>query len=190
MPEDQQGWLRTISQRGANSRDGSSPLRWHRPFELEFLDAIADLIAIEAEQRRRFRLVPAAPFERLHDQRPLELFQLDPRCRQLHAFGDSGDARPAWRELIRVQLVAFGEKHRAFHDIPQLADVAGPPVRLQPAHRLVADAANPLLELDVEQVDEEMDQRRDVIRARAQWWQHDGQDVQPVIQVLAETPLL
>src|SRR5476651_208639 len=29
------------------------------PFELEFLDAVANLIAIEAEKRRRLRLVPA-----------------------------------------------------------------------------------------------------------------------------------
>src|SRR5436190_12093566 len=44
-------------------------------FELEFLDPIADLIPIEAEQTRRARLIPAAALERLHDERSFELLQ-------------------------------------------------------------------------------------------------------------------
>ena len=52
--------------------------------QLELLDAIADLIAIQAEQRRRLGLVPAAALERLHDQRSLERLEIDALGRQAH----------------------------------------------------------------------------------------------------------
>lgn len=39
-----------------------------RAFELEFLDAVADLIAVLAEQRRRLGLIPTASLQRLDDE--------------------------------------------------------------------------------------------------------------------------
>ena len=51
--------------------------------ELELLDAIADLIAVHTEQRGGARLVPSAPLERLHDERALELLEIDAVRRQL-----------------------------------------------------------------------------------------------------------
>src|SRR5665213_1683126 len=59
------------------------------PFELELLDAVPDLVAIQAEERRRAGLVPAAPFERLHDERPLQLLDVDARRREFHAVGET-----------------------------------------------------------------------------------------------------
>ena len=51
--------------------------------QLELLDPVADLIAVQAEQRGRARLVPAAALERLDDERPLELLEVDAVRRQL-----------------------------------------------------------------------------------------------------------
>ena len=80
---------RTFYGRGSEStgkkpqKKGNFLARLHA-FELELLDAIADLIAVQAEQRRGPRLVPAAALERLHDQRALELLEIDAVRRQLH----------------------------------------------------------------------------------------------------------
>src|SRR4029450_11619256 len=63
---------------GVQLSAASSPLGWRRPFELEFLDAVANLIAVETEQGRGLRLVPAASFEGLHDQRSFELLEVYP----------------------------------------------------------------------------------------------------------------
>jgi hypothetical protein len=45
--------------------------------QIEFLDAITDLIAIQAEQRRRAGLVPVAARERLNHQPALDLIEVD-----------------------------------------------------------------------------------------------------------------
>ena len=55
--------------------------------EAELLDAVADLIAIDAEQLRRMRLIAAGPFEGLDEELPLDLFELD-------AFGRQRRIRP------------------------------------------------------------------------------------------------
>jgi hypothetical protein len=52
-------------------------LRGRGPFELELLDPVANLIAVQAEQSRRFGLIPSAALERLHDERPFELLDVD-----------------------------------------------------------------------------------------------------------------
>ena len=99
----------------------------------------------------------------------------------------AGRRRPGSRSAR--QLVAVGEQHRALDGVPQLADVAGPAVRLQPLHRLGGDAAHPLLELGVVGVDVEVHERRNVVGALAQRRQHDRQHVQAVVQILAEASL-
>src|SRR5262245_62034810 len=53
-----------------------------RPLELELLDAIANLIAVQAEKRGGTGLIPAAPFECLDNERPLELFEIEARSRK------------------------------------------------------------------------------------------------------------
>ena len=49
---------------------------------MELLDAVANLVAVQAEQCRRARLVPAGALERLHDERPFELLEIDARMRE------------------------------------------------------------------------------------------------------------
>src|SRR5262245_34599953 len=80
----------------------SLDIRWLRrggTLELELLDAIADLIAVQPEERGRPGLVPPAPLEGLHDQRPFELLQIDSGRRQLDTFGEMRPGRHD-RELI------------------------------------------------------------------------------------------
>jgi hypothetical protein len=45
--------------------------------DLEFLDPVADLIAIQAVHTSGFGFVSSAALERLHNQRPFELFEVD-----------------------------------------------------------------------------------------------------------------
>src|SRR6266542_6630909 len=52
-------------------------LRHSRLFQLELLDAIADLIAVQPEQGGRPRLIPSTAFERLDHQRAFELLEVD-----------------------------------------------------------------------------------------------------------------
>jgi len=68
-------------------------------FEVELLDSVADLVAVQAEQRRRARLVPAGPLERLDDQRAFELFEIDARRRQFDAVVEARRAGAAEREV-------------------------------------------------------------------------------------------
>ena len=51
--------------------------------EPEFLDAVANLIAVQPEQRRRPGLIAPTALERLHHQAALELLEIDALRRQL-----------------------------------------------------------------------------------------------------------
>src|SRR4029453_18882540 len=53
-----------------------------RPLEPELFDAIADLVAIQAEKARGLRLIPIAALERLGDKRSFELLQVHAGGRQ------------------------------------------------------------------------------------------------------------
>src|SRR5205823_11554497 len=142
------------------------------PFELELLDAVANLIAIEPEQRGRARLVPAAALERLHHKRALELLELDAVRRQLHALGQP-NAGAGERKVFIAELLALGEQHRALDGVAQLADIAGPAVTLQALHRPWRHAFDPFAKFRVIAVDEIMHKPRNIFRARAQRRQRD-----------------
>ena len=58
-------------------------------FELKLLDAVTNLVPIHAQQRRRFRLVPAGALERLDDQRAFELLEIDAAGRQLDPIAEA-----------------------------------------------------------------------------------------------------
>ena len=57
-------------------------------------------------------------------------------------------------------------------------------------HRLRRDAAHGLLLLAADLADEMLDEQRDVIDALAQRRQQDGDDVEPIVEVVAELPFL
>ncbi len=61
-----------------------------------------------------------------------------PVARQLDAVAEPHGAGAAEREVVGGSDVALRQQHRALDGVPQLADVAGPAVRLQPLHRVGA----------------------------------------------------
>ena len=65
--------------------DGWVRLRRHRLLdgEAELLDAVPHLVAIDAEELSRLRLIPAGSLERLHEQLTLDLVEADALGRQL-----------------------------------------------------------------------------------------------------------
>src|SRR5262245_38407147 len=78
----------------------------------------------------------------------------------------------------------------ALQHVFQLADVARPGVLLKPPHRPPADAVQALADPRRELVHQEVDEQRDVVLPLAQRRQADGEDVEAVVQVLAESFLL
>src|SRR5215470_5884085 len=52
-------------------------------FELELLDAVADLVPVQPQKGRGARLIPAGALERLDDEGPFELFEVHAASRQL-----------------------------------------------------------------------------------------------------------
>ena len=87
---------------------------------------------------------------------------------------------------IGVDLRAGRQHHRALDDVLQLADVARPVVFLQQIQRLGGQLEVGLLVFLAVLLEEVLDQQRDVVLALAQRRQLHGDDVQPVVQVLAE----
>src|SRR5262245_3502475 len=96
-------------------------------FETELLNPIANLIAIEAEQRGGPGVIPARTGQRLDDQLAFHLLEAEaligqivvPRCRS---------PRNRHWKVLRFEPVAVGEKHRSLDGVSQFPDVARPPV--------------------------------------------------------------
>ena len=84
------------------------------------------------------------------------------------------------------QLGAVAQDHRPLDVVLQLADVARPVVVAEQPHRLGVDPPHLAAVLLGVALQEELDQRRDVLAALAQGRQVDRHDVEPVVQVLAE----
>ena len=63
--------------------------------ELKLLDAVADLIASQPQQRRGLRLIPPSALECLHDERAFQLFEIDASGRQLHRLAKPDGHGPA-----------------------------------------------------------------------------------------------
>ena len=85
--------------------------------------------------------------------------------------------------------VAVAEDGRAFDAVLQLADVARPVVRAQLRPRLGRDAQRRLPQLARELLQEEIDQRVDVLAPRAQRRDGDREDVDAEEEVFAEAAL-
>ena len=97
---------------------------------------------------------------------------------------------PTEREVFIRQLVALGEEHRPFHRVSQLAHVARPAIRLQTGHRGGRDVRDALTEFGVVEVDVEIDELWDVAGPLTQRGKGDRHDVEAIIQIGAEPPLL
>ena len=123
--------------------------------ETEFFDSIANLVPIDAEQSRGLCLVASRPLQRLNDEAPFELLQVDSSGRQIKRI-PGAETRLQSAEVVRLQSVTFRQQHGAFDDVTKFTDVAGPAVRLEQGDRPGARAGETFFEFGVERVDEEV----------------------------------
>ena len=97
-------------------------------------------------------------------------------------------------ELERQVLVGdpflVADRDQPLDQVLELADVARPPVRRQDLQRRIGDALDLLAELRLVAVEEEPRQLRQILDAIAQRRHPDRDDVDPVVEVLAEAPFL
>src|SRR5215510_314401 len=98
--------------------------------------------------------------------------------------------RAAQRQVACANAVAAAQDHRAFDDVAQLADVAGPVVTEQQSLCLRRHALDAAVEPLIEVADEMSDERQYVLTAFAQRRQRDRHYVQAVEEVFAEAPPL
>src|SRR6266404_2429726 len=103
-----------------------------------------------------------------------------------------GVRRPGSRPEIvgktfRRQHVAAGTDERVLDYALQLADVAGPIVLGQQAHRLGGNRHDMLAGRAVQELEEMGDQQRQIVAAVAQRRKLDREDLEPIEQVLAQT---
>src|SRR6266516_7798417 len=163
------------------------------PSEGEFVDVqVADFplerLARNAELRRR-AVRAGNPAERLlergFDQRLLTVRQ-------------GGHGRAVRRlallarepRLIDHQRLALTQHDGTLDHVLELAHVARPVVGREPLQGLLVNIADDLPRLLGEAVDQVFDQDRNVLRAFAERRQADGEDVQPVEQILPERAAL
>src|SRR6185436_13817314 len=165
--------------------------------ELRGKGLVADL-----EDLRRAAVVAASLFQRLLYLAPLELDEgaprrLGQRPRQIDLgpraavfFDRRRKRRTAERQVqvARVDRVAFGENRRALDAVLQLAHVPRPGIAHEILFRGRRQHQRPLVQIPAELDDEESRQRRNVGRTIAQRRNHDREDRQSEIQILAVLP--
>src|SRR6266576_1279631 len=104
--------------------------------------------------------------------------------------GSCGGARGVFEFRERdAQLFAGREKHRAFNEILEFADVAGPGVALEGLHGVGGNVLHLFIEAAAESLHEVTYEQGNVFVALAQRRNLDGENVQAVIEVVAEGPL-
>src|SRR5208283_350217 len=177
----------------------------------KLLHLVPQRIPADTQQLRRLDLVAVGLLQRQLYQGVLHILQRRPAlgnrqrrqttlprrglrfCRRSAHLSLHGAAAPAAghgeRQVLRPQLVAFFQNHGAFQRVLQLAHITRPVVIQQQPARLLARALHIFAELLVVVRQEKLHQRRDVFLALPQRRQVNGDDCQPVVQILAEAPL-
>ena len=79
--------------------------------------------------------------------------------------------------------------HEAFHQIPQLANIAGPGVESQQPHRVAGDVFRFAMVLSRELTEKSFGQEWDVVSPLAERRETDRHDVEPVIEVFPKIAL-
>ena len=106
--------------------------------------------------------------------------------------GDDGllVGRAEHRQVVQLDVLAFGEQHAAAHHIAQLAQVAVPALLLHPLQGIGHDAFHVLAQLLVGLTDEEGRQLIEVLQAVAQWRHLNGKLIDTMEQILTEPAFL
>src|SRR5574337_63912 len=88
-----------------------------------------------------------------------------------------------------LNLRPFREQDRPLDHCLQLPDIAGPVIVEKESHRPITDPLDRLARALSVFCDEILDELRDVGTSLAEGWDHKGDDVQPIEQVLPEEPI-
>src|SRR5258706_5349594 len=145
--------------------------------------------ALDAEALGGAGHVPLVGTQRDEDEGPLEgLARLLERALAQAVVGRRLGVR--WpergREVLGADDVARAHDDEPLDHVAQLAHVAGPVVRQEVGERLDRDGLGPLAVLRREERDEVGDQQREVFPALPQRRHLDRDDVQAVVEILAE----
>ena len=97
-----------------------------------------------------------------------------------------GSRRRDELDLLGVHHLALREHRRLLHDVAQLAHVARPLVPEQPLERLVGQPPRRRAVALGEEAEEALGDRDDVLGAIAQRRNGDREDVEAIVEVLAE----
>ena len=144
-------------------------------------------LAIEAEALRGARLVAGLVLEHALDELALELGERHPaRDRGAEEVGGPALAHVR-RQIVVGDQLALAQRDAALEHVHQLAHVAGPVIGEQQVLRL-GRQAHPARRrlLRAELREHVLGERHDVLGARAQRRQIEVDDVEPVVEVLAE----
>src|SRR5438046_178305 len=168
--------------------------------EPELLHLHLQALAGDLEQLCRPRHVSVRHFQAPDDQVALHGLDLllddhleGSGCGGVTGPGSGGELfRRDWPRPQRRRQVggadhgALGEQDRPLEHVLQLADVARPRVSGEGGQRVVLDPLDVLLQASVVLLPEMLHQQRNVVPPLAQRRQVDGDDVQPIVEVLAE----
>src|SRR5262245_49242856 len=167
-----------------------TPSRISRPVSAEL---VVERLQADAQDLGGLRLVVAVELERPEDDRPFDVVELGAeRERDGLARGLAVAVHPGGtvRQIAAPDQLGLADDHRALDVVTQLAHVARPRVCDHGLQRRLVDGLDVLVVLGVELVDEGADQQRDVLPPLPERRDVQADDVQPVVEVLAEGPIL
>src|SRR2546426_2234024 len=159
------------------------------PTFLLALELARDGARVDAEQLRRLGLVAPGDPESLVEQPLLDLGER--RADQL----EDGVARRAFHpddfvwQVFRLDAVLACEHDTALDEVLELPHVPRPRVGLEPLDRLAREALELPAVLGSVDAQEVLGEDADVLVTLAERWHTDRDDVEPVVEVLAEAPL-
>src|SRR5206468_2714347 len=153
------------------------------------LELARDGARVDAEQLCRLGLVPPGDPESLVEQPLLDLAER--RADQL----EDGVARRAFHpddfvwQVFCLDAVLACEHDAALDEVLELPHVARPRVGLEPLDRLAREALELPAVLGSVDAQEVLGEDADVLVTLAERWHTDRDDIEPVVEVLAEAPL-
>src|SRR5438445_4459933 len=160
------------------------------------LKLVAELAKRHLEQLGRLRLHTSGTIEGPLQISPLDGveggLQVEPVLGQLYRFHalDRTLAPECLRQRLDAQHVPRPQHDGPLQHVLELADISGPVVSLEDDHGLRSDAARLLAEVLAELLQEVRDEEGDVLATLPERGQLDGDDVEPVVQVLPEDTIL
>src|SRR5581483_5427190 len=90
------------------------------------------------------------------------------------------------RQVCRVDVSLGSKNHSAFDDILELTNISGPSIVLQKRRRRGSEAGEFLVQLSIEMLQQFEREGQNVFPALPQRGDVQGNDIEPVIEVLAK----